>query len=215
MRFGQLMAFACSMAGEGAPGTLQSITDETVLEAINKHLASRFGAGSNLRRINGLSTLNETRGQLVDVLRDLGQKYPQLTCGRIIVGLAALAHVNAYDAEDRQLVEAVGTVTPGVQWFDWYSDKLETQSTQCSIKVDPAYRCPCCRHQTLYERGGFEICPVCYWEDDGQDDRDADAIRWGPNGPVSLTQARGNYAADGVFDAKFRENVRPPRPEEA
>ena len=33
--------------------------------------------------------------------------------------------------------------------------------------------CPCCGYLTLDERGGYEICPVCYWEDDGQDDHDA------------------------------------------
>ncbi|MFF3462128.1 CPCC family cysteine-rich protein [Streptomyces sp. NPDC002619] len=30
--------------------------------------------------------------------------------------------------------------------------------------------CPCCHHMTLTHRGGFEMCQVCGWEDDGQDD---------------------------------------------
>jgi hypothetical protein len=32
------------------------------------------------------------------------------------------------------------------------------------------YRCPCCHFKTLYGRGQDEIRPVCFWEDDGQDD---------------------------------------------
>ena len=50
--------------------------------------------------------------------------------------------------------------------------------------------CPCCGALTLDERGIFDICPVCDWEDDGQDDADADVVRGGPNGPLSLTEAR-------------------------
>jgi hypothetical protein len=51
---------------------------------------------------------------------------------------------------------------------------------------------------TLRERGAFEICLVCGWEDDGQDDADADVVRGGPNGDVSLTEARRNFRAFGV-----------------
>ncbi|WP_171099328.1 CPCC family cysteine-rich protein [Ruegeria sp. HKCCD7255] len=29
--------------------------------------------------------------------------------------------------------------------------------------------CPCCRLPTLRERGNYEICMVCWWEDNGQD----------------------------------------------
>ncbi|WP_350202279.1 CPCC family cysteine-rich protein, partial [Gracilimonas sp.] len=27
--------------------------------------------------------------------------------------------------------------------------------------------CPCCHYVTLKERNIYEICPVCYWEDEG------------------------------------------------
>ncbi|WP_456715416.1 CPCC family cysteine-rich protein [Bradyrhizobium sp. USDA 4353] len=76
------------------------------------------------------------------------------------------------------------------------------------------YRCPCCRFLTLGERGGFEICPVCYWEDDGQDDHDADLIRGGPNGRLSLTEARQNFGSCGASDPAYRKHVRRPLDEE-
>jgi hypothetical protein len=76
------------------------------------------------------------------------------------------------------------------------------------------YRCPCCGCKTLDDQGGFEICPVCFWEDDGQDDHDADVVRGGPNGTLSLTQARMNYRQYGASEERFISNVRPPRPEE-
>ncbi|MFE5807802.1 CPCC family cysteine-rich protein [Streptomyces sp. NPDC056491] len=53
--------------------------------------------------------------------------------------------------------------------------------------------CPCCFQRTLKERADFEICPECGWEDDGQDDADAHFVRGGPNGRLSLAQARLDY----------------------
>jgi hypothetical protein len=53
--------------------------------------------------------------------------------------------------------------------------------------------CPCCLYPTLRERGGYDICCLCDWEDDGQDDADADDVRGGPNGSYSLTEARENF----------------------
>lgn len=32
------------------------------------------------------------------------------------------------------------------------------------------YCCPCCGYATLGEPEAYEICVVCGWEDDGQDD---------------------------------------------
>jgi hypothetical protein len=74
--------------------------------------------------------------------------------------------------------------------------------------------CPCCHHLTLAEADCFEICPVCFWEDDGQNETDADEKRRGPNGGFSLTQARRNYRTIGASDARFLTDVRLPRPDE-
>ncbi|MBX3187729.1 MAG: hypothetical protein KF819_11965 [Labilithrix sp.] len=73
--------------------------------------------------------------------------------------------------------------------------------------------CPCCGRATLSERSQYAICPVCFWEDDGQDDTDADLERGGPN-TVSLTQARKNFVAFGACDERCKEHVRKPTAEE-
>ena len=59
--------------------------------------------------------------------------------------------------------------------------------------------CPCCGYATLDARGEYEICTVCWWEDDGQDNDDANFIRGGPNSNDSLTRARINFLLTGIF----------------
>jgi hypothetical protein len=68
--------------------------------------------------------------------------------------------------------------------------------------------CPCCGFLTLNERGGFEVCPVCYWEDDGQSDIDAGEVRGGPNRNLSSAQARTNYREYGAVSPEFVKFVR-------
>ena len=74
--------------------------------------------------------------------------------------------------------------------------------------------CPCCHCRTISEAAEWEICPVCFWEDDGQTEEDADEVRYGPNGEISLTEARHNFATIGACHPKMLKNVRPPRPDE-
>ncbi|SOD85862.1 CPCC family cysteine-rich protein [Streptomyces sp. Ag109_G2-15] len=76
------------------------------------------------------------------------------------------------------------------------------------------YRCPCCGYLTLAERGLYDICPVCFWEDDGQDDHDADRVRGGPNGRLSLAEARRNFHTMGACDERCTQFVREPLPQE-
>jgi hypothetical protein len=75
-------------------------------------------------------------------------------------------------------------------------------------------RCLCCGSRTLTTPGDFELCPVCWWQDDGQDDVDADVVRGGPNGTLSLTAARANFQACGASDPRFLSRVRAPLPSE-
>jgi hypothetical protein len=99
------------------------------------------------------------------------------------------------------------------QWFDQYVDTVSTNSVH-RPSGDQLYACPCCGYLTLSSRGNFEICNVCFWEDDGQDDHDANAVRGGPNGNLSLTQARQNFAEFGSNRQRDLPHVRKPRPDE-
>jgi hypothetical protein len=77
-----------------------------------------------------------------------------------------------------------------------------------------AYRCPCCKFKTLHERGGYDICPVCFWEDDGQDEPDAERVLGGPNYNLSLRQAQENFKMIGAVEERVLPHVRPPLPDE-
>jgi hypothetical protein len=87
---------------------------------------------------------------------------------------------------------------------------LDRSDTDATWKFSCVYPCPCCGYLTLDERGAYEICPVCFWEDDGQDDADADVVRGGPNRALSLSQARENYHTFGASDRSVLCHVRKP-----
>ncbi|MFI1106059.1 CPCC family cysteine-rich protein [Streptomyces melanogenes] len=69
----------------------------------------------------------------------------------------------------------------------------ETPARPANDAANDLIACPCCFQRTLEERSNFEICPECGWEDDGQDDVDAHIVHGGPNGRLSLAQARLDY----------------------
>jgi hypothetical protein len=73
---------------------------------------------------------------------------------------------------------------------------------------EQGYPCPCCGHITFGEApGSYEICAVCFWEDD------AVQLRWpnyggGANTP-SLLEAQRTYAELGAMERRFLAHVRP------
>jgi len=75
------------------------------------------------------------------------------------------------------------------------------------------HACPCCGYLTLVERGGYEICSVCRWEDDGQDDHDADENRGAPN-KLSLTDGPRNFVEFTACELRGVPFVRAPLDEE-
>ncbi|MEE3953448.1 CPCC family cysteine-rich protein [Peribacillus frigoritolerans] len=67
-------------------------------------------------------------------------------------------------------------------------------------------KCPCCGFPTLEERGIYDICELCNWEDDGQDDPYANQVWGGPNGDYSLTEARRNFK-ENLIMYRDRRNI--------
>jgi len=78
-------------------------------------------------------------------------------------------------------------------WFDFYTNELNNSPKTGHKMFDEYFLCPCCHFPTLTERQAFEICLLCNWEDDGQDDHNADKILGGPNQDYSLSEARQNF----------------------
>jgi hypothetical protein len=99
------------------------------------------------------------------------------------------------------------------RWFEGYVERLENSSVT-SGGDDGPFACPCCGYLTLGERGAFEICSVCFWEDDGQDEHDADVVRGGPNGRLSLSDARRNFDLVGACEERHTAHVRAPETNE-
>lgn len=76
------------------------------------------------------------------------------------------------------------------------------------------YKCLCCEYFTLKEPAGntFQLCEVCYWEDDGVQST-IPGYEGGAN-RVSLHQAKINFRDFGASEERFKEFVRLPFSEE-
>ena len=74
------------------------------------------------------------------------------------------------------------------------------------------FPCPCCGYETLEEcpPGTYDICPICYWEDDQV--QYADPAYEGGANLVSLHQAQANFVAFGASELPRKTHVRPPCP---
>ena len=103
---------------------------------------------------------------------------------------------------------------PGKKWLEKIVRRLQSSVVRAPGPDGSKCACPCCGFLTLRERGRFEICPVCSWEDDGQDDADASVVRGGPNGSLSLEDARKNFRQFGACDERSTGSVRTPSDDE-
>ena len=90
------------------------------------------------------------------------------------------------------------------------------------------FECLCCGCFTLDERGGYDICPVCYWEDDaylvctndkiegvlvsrGVSDSQLLDIPSGANHGLTLREGRENFQKFGACERDMKKYVRPPK----
>ncbi|GAA5196915.1 CPCC family cysteine-rich protein [Microbacterium jejuense] len=76
------------------------------------------------------------------------------------------------------------------------------------------YKCNCCGYFTLDdpENGSYEICPVCFWENDWVQNNDPSY--WGGANKPSLIEARRNFERYGAVEQRLAGYVRAPLPEE-
>ncbi len=71
--------------------------------------------------------------------------------------------------------------------------------------VEMLETCPCCRYRSLRLRGEYEICRVCFWEDDGMTELDSVS---GPN-HITLREGRLNTQRYGAVTESAREHILP------
>lgn len=65
--------------------------------------------------------------------------------------------------------------------------------------IEPMAACPCCGFFSLEARNELEICPVCLWQDTGDDP----GMHSGPN-HLSLRDGRTNFLQHGVCEPGLR-----------
>jgi hypothetical protein len=101
---------------------------------------------------------------------------------------------------------------------DSADDQRRTAHRECvsrpradsAIQTDHVHPCPCCGHKTLPERFGYDLCPVCWWEDEGLEPWEYS----GPNGRT-LFEAQQQYLAERRPYRLRPGKVRAPRRTEA
>ncbi len=70
--------------------------------------------------------------------------------------------------------------------------------------------CPCCGNRTLHEQppGTFEICSVCFWEDDVAQFEDPTLV--GGANEYSLEEAQAYFAKHGVSHPNALDHLKRP-----
>ena len=67
--------------------------------------------------------------------------------------------------------------------------------------------CPACGYRTLPARCDWDICPVCFWEDDVvETERDQRS----PANHMLLSEGQANFMVFGAVAPEMKKYVRPP-----
>ncbi len=117
--------------------------------------------------------------------------------------------VPTHDVMDNRYNELLLKVTEGSFYGipNEYLSKLVSKIVGSHIEVEGYVEkllpCPCCHYETLEQRGEYDICPVCFWEDDGNNEPSRYS---GPN-HMTLSEGRSNYEKYGACSEKGAEFV--------
>ncbi|SRR6266545_188096 len=111
------------------------------------------------------------------------------------------------------LVEIIRVHGPGgTESEDGVHLELEGISALSSLR-STAYPCPCCGYVVFTgPPGSYEICPICFWEDDAVQLRDP-TYQGGANRP-SLVESQQTFVRCGAMEERFIDHVRKPVPDD-
>ena len=108
---------------------------------------------------------------------------------------------------DQLLKIAISATYGGVK--NSYLEKLLYNYSSENVEIlgspDSLLSCPCCSYKTIQERGLYEICPVCKWEDDGNNNLE----EYSSCNRLTLKEARSNFSKFGACDESSIEFVVP------
>ena len=77
--------------------------------------------------------------------------------------------------------------------------QLTNQQVVIKGEVEDFEKCPCCGYKTLTERRAWDICEVCYWEDDIVENLDIESAA----NRMTLRQAKENFKKIGACEARL------------
>lgn len=118
--------------------------------------------------------------------------------------LALLERLVVPDAPPSGLLDFL-RVRAAANWKPPFTAPEQVQH-EAEPPTNPA-QCPCCDYFSLGSRGEYEICEVCFWEDDGIDLGNFDQYS-GPN-HITLRDARENFRRVGACDDRAVAHVLP------
>jgi hypothetical protein len=76
------------------------------------------------------------------------------------------------------------------EYFDMSFPPIERCDARRDISSGLSNSCPICGYMTLATRCDHDICGICFWQDDGQDNPEADNNYIGPNQVHSINTFR-------------------------
>ncbi|MBK1897372.1 CPCC family cysteine-rich protein [Chryseobacterium paridis] len=65
------------------------------------------------------------------------------------------------------------------------------------------FTCSCCSYKTILEKGNYQICKVCFWEDDGGND----GSKYSHVNHMTLNEAKDNFKNKGAILERFLKFV--------
>lgn len=108
---------------------------------------------------------------------------------------------------DPLLIEALKNEFVGIknEYLSEQISKILGEKIVVEGQIEKLLACPCCQYLTLKERGQYYICPVCFWEDDGNND----LIRYSSPNHMTLAEGRANFNKYGAVNESSLKYVKP------